>query len=47
MRSQAVTDARKLLEVRRRELRGELRQVEAALKGLGGKRRGRPRMNSK
>jgi len=41
----AVDKARELLEQRREELRAELTQIEAALSGLGGRRRGpgRPR----
>ena len=43
--SNAVDKARKLLEQRRDELRAELNQIESALSGLGGSRRGpgRPR----
>src|SRR5262245_12368857 len=43
--SDTVDRARSLLEQRRDELRGELRQIESAIKGLGGGRRGpgRPR----
>jgi hypothetical protein len=43
--STAVDKARALLETRREELRSELDQIEQALAGLGGRRRGpgRPR----
>ena len=40
--SDAVKEARKLLEDRRRELRSELREIETALRRMGGKRLGRP-----
>jgi hypothetical protein len=45
MSSETVDKARALLEQRRTELRDELRQVEKAIAGLGGRRRGpgRPR----
>ncbi len=43
--SDTVDRARALLEERRSELQGELRQIEKAIAGLGGRRRGpgRPR----
>lgn len=43
--SDTVDRARALLEKRRNELQGELRQIESAISGLGGRRRGpgRPR----
>jgi hypothetical protein len=43
--SNTVDRARALLEQRRDELQGELRQIEKAISGLGGRRRGpgRPR----
>ena len=43
--SDTVDKARELLEERRSELRQELRQIEKAISGLGGRRRGpgRPR----
>ena len=43
--SDTVDQARSLLQQRREELRRELRQVESAIAGLGGRRRGpgRPR----
>ncbi|HEX2359597.1 MAG TPA: hypothetical protein VHH72_07255 [Solirubrobacterales bacterium] len=43
--SDTVDKARALLEKRRNELQGELRQIESAISGLGGRRRGaaRPR----
>jgi hypothetical protein len=43
--SNTVDQARSLLQQRREELRRELRQVESAIAGLGGRRRGpgRPR----
>src|SRR5689334_750337 len=46
--SNTVDRARSLLEQRRDELRGELRQIEKAISGLGGSRRGpgRPRGSS-
>jgi sugar-specific transcriptional regulator TrmB len=45
MPSATVDQARSLLEQRRRELQDELRQIETALSGLTGRRRGpgRPR----
>jgi hypothetical protein len=43
-RSNTVDRARALLEQRRSELHDELRQIEKAISGLGGRRgRGRPR----
>jgi hypothetical protein len=45
--SEAVHEARRLLEARQRELRNELRQVEAALKAMGVRRRGRPSRSRK
>ena len=39
MKSQAITEVRRLLEVRQRELKAELREIETALKGLGARRR--------
>ncbi|MDP9189075.1 MAG: hypothetical protein M3O25_07485 [Actinomycetota bacterium] len=46
--STTVEKARALLETRREELQQELRQIEGALTGLGGRRRGpgRPRGSS-
>ena len=41
MKSQAITEVRRLLETRQRELKAELREIETALKGLGARRRGR------
>ena len=43
--SNTVDKARALLEQRREELRSELRQIESAISGLGGRKRapGRPR----
>ena len=41
MKSQAITEVRRLLETRQRELKAELREIETALKGLGPRRRGR------
>jgi len=43
--SNTVDRARELLEERREELQRELRQIESAISGLGGRRRGpgRPR----
>jgi hypothetical protein len=41
MKSPAVTEVRRLLETRQRELKAELREVETALKGLGTTRRRR------
>jgi hypothetical protein len=45
MASNTVDRARSLLEERREELQRELRQIESAISGLGGRRRGpgRPR----
>jgi hypothetical protein len=45
MASNTVDRARALLEERRQELQRELRQIESAIAGLGGRRRGpgRPR----
>jgi hypothetical protein len=39
MKSQAITEVRRLLETRQRELKAELREIETALKGLGVRRR--------
>jgi len=46
--SNTVDRARELLEERREELQRELRQIESAISGLGGRRRGpgRPRGSS-
>jgi hypothetical protein len=41
MESDAVKQAREMLRSRRKELRGELKSVEAALKGLAKKPRKR------
>jgi hypothetical protein len=43
--SETVDKARELLEQRRQELTKELKQIEGAIRGLGGRRRGpgRPR----
>ena len=39
MKSKAITEVRRLLETRQRELKAELREIETALKGLGARRR--------
>ena len=43
MKSQAITEVRRLLETRQRELKAELREIETALKGLDVRRRRRRR----
>jgi hypothetical protein len=45
--SEAVNEARRLLQARQRELRNELRQVETALKHMGVRRSGRPSRSRK